>query len=44
MRWRLILRSIETEQLKHYYTDERNEQIVIALLKTRGIRKVIANP
>lgn len=29
---------------KHYYTDERNAQIVIALLKAHGIRKVIANP
>ena len=32
------------EQRKHYYTDERNAQIVIALLKAHGIRKVIANP
>ena len=29
---------------KHYYTDEKNAQIVIALLKANGIRKVIANP
>ena len=29
---------------KHYYTDERNAQIVIALLKAHGIRKVVANP
>ena len=28
----------------HYYTDEKNTQIVIALLKAHGIRKVIANP
>ena len=28
---------------KHYYTDEKNAQIVIALLKAHGIRKVIAN-
>ena len=28
---------------KHYYTDEKNAQSVIALL-THGIRKVIANP
>ena len=28
----------------HYYTDEKNAQIVIALLKAHGIRKVIANP
>ena len=29
---------------KHFYTDEKNAQIVIALLKAHGIRKVIANP
>ena len=29
---------------KKYYTDERNVQIVIALLKAHGIRKVIASP
>ena len=29
---------------KHYYTDEKNAQIVIALLKAHGVRKVIANP
>ena len=29
---------------EHYYTDEKNAQIVIALLKAHGIRKVIANP
>ena len=29
---------------KHYYTDERNAQIVIALLKAHGIRRVVANP
>ena len=28
---------------KHYYTDEKNEQIMIALLKALWIRKVIAN-
>ena len=28
---------------KHFYTDEKNVQIVIALLKAHGIRKVIAN-
>ena len=28
---------------KHYYTDEKNAQIVIALLKVHGIRKVIAS-
>ncbi len=32
------------EMRKHYYTDEKNAQIVIALLKAHGIRKVIANP
>lgn len=31
-------------ETKHYYTDERNAQIVIALLKAHGIRRVIANP
>ena len=29
---------------KHYYTDEKNAQIVIALLKAHGIRRVIASP
>ena len=29
---------------KHDYTDEKTAQIVIALLKAHGIRKVIANP
>lgn len=28
----------------HYYTDEKNAQILISLLKNHGIRKVIANP
>lgn len=28
----------------HYYTIERNTQIVIALLKSHGIRKIIASP
>lgn len=27
-----------------YYTDEKNAQIIIALLKAHGIRRVIANP
>lgn len=26
---------------KHYYTDERNAQIVIALLKAQGIRDIV---
>ena len=26
------------------YTDEKNAQIVIALLKAHGIRKIVANP
>lgn len=30
--------------MSHYYTDERNAQIVIALLKAHGIRKIVANP
>jgi len=29
---------------EHFYTDEKNAQIVIALLKDHGIRQVIANP
>jgi len=29
---------------KHYYTDEKNAQIVIALLKAHGIRRIVANP
>ena len=27
-----------------YYTDEKNVQVIIALLKEYGIRKVIASP
>ena len=26
-------------ELKHYYTDERNAQSFIALLKVRGVRR-----
>ena len=29
---------------KHYYTDEKNTQIVIALLKAHGIRDVVISP
>ena len=29
---------------RHHYTDEKNAQIVIALLKAHGIRRVIASP
>ena len=29
---------------KYYYTDEKNAQIVIALLKAHGIRRVVASP
>lgn len=29
---------------KKYYTSERNVQIVIALLKAHGIKRVIASP
>ena len=29
---------------KHYYTDERNTQIVIALLKAHGIRDIVISP
>ena len=30
--------------MSKYYTDEKNAQIVIALLKAHGIRKVVASP
>ena len=30
--------------MEKYYTDERNAQIVVALLKAHGIRKVVASP
>jgi 2-succinyl-5-enolpyruvyl-6-hydroxy-3-cyclohexene-1-carboxylate synthase len=30
--------------MENYYTDERNAQIVLALLKEHGIKKVIASP
>jgi len=30
--------------LKTYYTDEKNVQIVIALLKANGIKKIVASP
>lgn len=29
---------------KHYYTDERNAQIVIALLKAHGVRDIVISP
>ena len=29
---------------QHYYTDERNAQILLALLKAHGIHRIIANP
>lgn len=29
---------------EHYYTDERNAQIVISLLKEHGIKRIIASP
>lgn len=29
---------------RKYYTDERNVQIVISLLKAHGIRKIVASP
>lgn len=28
----------------YFYTDERNAQIVISLLKAHGIKKVVASP
>ena len=30
--------------MNYYYTDEKNAQIVIALLKKHGIRKIVASP
>ena len=30
--------------MKHYHTDEKNAQIVIALLKAYGIKRVIVSP
>lgn len=30
--------------MEHYYTNERNAQIVIALLKAYGIKKIVASP
>ena len=30
--------------MAHYYTDEKNAQIVLALLKAHGIRKIITSP
>lgn len=30
--------------MSHYYTDERNAQIVISLLKQHGIKKIVASP
>ena len=30
--------------MEQYYTDERNVQILIALLKAHGIKQVIASP
>lgn len=32
------------ETQKHYYTDEKNAQIVIALLKAHGIKRIVASP
>lgn len=29
---------------KHYYTDERNAQIVIALLKAYGVKDLVISP
>ena len=30
--------------MKQLYTDEKNVQILIALLKANGIRKIVASP
>ena len=29
---------------KHHYTDERNAQIVIALMKAHGVRDIVVSP
>ena len=39
----IIQANVDMEQ-KFYYTDERNVQIVISLLKAHGIHRVIASP
>ena len=30
--------------MEQYYTDERNVQILIALLKSHGIKRIVASP
>ena len=30
--------------MEHYYSVEKNVQIIVALMKAHGIRKVIASP
>ena len=39
-----IQRVVKEAKMKHYYTDEKNAQIVIALFKAHGIKRVIASP
>lgn len=35
---------IAGENMKHYYTNEKNHQILISLLKQHNIRKIVASP
>ena len=35
---------MEVVEMKTHYTDEKNTQIVLGLLKAHGIRKVVASP
>lgn len=39
-----IQRVVKEAKMKHYHTDEKNAQIVIALLKAYGIKRVIVSP
>ncbi len=39
-----LLSKEKVQQMKTYYTDEKNVQILIALLKTNGIKKIVASP
>lgn len=36
--------NVEIETMKKYYTDEKNVQFLVALLKAHNVRKVIASP
>lgn len=35
---------INTKDMEHYYSNDKNAQIVVSLLKAHGIKKVIASP